>query len=71
MKNIHPFAYFPFGGGPRLCIGQHFALVEMQLIISRLASNFNFELVNDTIPDVNPLVTLKPKEDIILRVSRI
>lgn len=69
MKDIHPFAYFPFGGGPRLCIGQHFALVEMQLIISRLASRFKFTLLNDHIPSVNPLVTLKPKEDIMMRVE--
>jgi len=70
MKNIHPFAYFPFGGGPRLCIGQHFALVEMQLIISRLAAKFKFTLLNDSIPEINPLVTLKPKEDIMMRVEK-
>jgi len=71
MKDIHPFAYFPFGGGPRLCIGQHFALVEMQLIISRLASQFKFTLLNENVPAVNPLVTLKPKEDIIMHVERL
>ncbi|MBT8219747.1 MAG: cytochrome P450 [Bacteroidia bacterium] len=69
MKERHPFSYFPFGGGPRLCIGQHFALMEMQLIISRLSQKFNYTLVNPSIPEPKPLVTLRPEEDIMLRVE--
>jgi len=71
MKKMKPFSYCPFGGGPRLCIGQHFALMEMQLIISRLAQSFKFTLVNESIPAVHPLVTLRPKEDIIMKVERV
>ena len=40
-----PFAYFPFGGGPRLCIGHNFALLESQLITATLAQRFRVELV--------------------------
>ena len=42
-----PFAYFPFGGGPRLCIGHNFALLESQLITATLAQRFRVELVPD------------------------
>jgi len=39
------FAYFPFGGGPRLCIGSHFALMEAQLILATVAQRYRLRLV--------------------------
>jgi cytochrome P450 len=58
------FRYFPFGGGPRRCIGQPFALMEAGLVVATLASRFRFRLA----PGVNvvpePLVTLRPKSGI-------
>lgn len=41
----HPFAYFPFGGGPRICIGNAFALLEAQLLLATLAHRFDVDLV--------------------------
>jgi len=41
----HCFAYFPFGGGPRLCIGNQFALVEAQLILATILSQYQFRLL--------------------------
>ena len=41
----HRFAYLPFGAGPRACIGQHFALVEMHLAIATLAQRYTLRLV--------------------------
>ena len=38
------FAYFPFGGGPRVCVGQHFAMLEMIIVLATLARRFEFAL---------------------------
>jgi len=52
--------YFPFGAGPRKCIGNNFAMFEMIIAISELISIYkihpNFEAI-----DITPLITLKPK----------
>ena len=57
-------AYFPFGDGPRRCIGQGFALLESALVIATIAQRFRFRLVpgRRTMPE--PLVTLRPKQGI-------
>lgn len=41
------FAYLPFGTGPRVCIGQHFALMEAQLVLAILNERVEFELEQD------------------------
>ncbi|MEM9886013.1 MAG: cytochrome P450 [Bacteroidota bacterium] len=70
VKKRQKFTYLPFGGGQRMCIGNHFAMMEMQLLLAKLVRHFDFErLSNETVP-FQPLITLKPKEDIRLRVSR-
>ena len=57
----HRFAYFPFGGGPRQCIGLHFAMLEMQIIVAILARKFRFVLDEDHPMDLQPRVTLRPR----------
>ncbi|MEM0994610.1 MAG: cytochrome P450 [Bacteroidota bacterium] len=61
--------YLPFGAGSRMCIGNHFAIMEMQLLLAKLIRHFNFERINDQVVPYQPLITLKPKVDIQLRVS--
>ncbi|HEV2388268.1 MAG TPA: cytochrome P450 [Candidatus Acidoferrales bacterium] len=65
----HPFAYFPFGGGPRRCIGQPFALMEAALVIATVAARFRFRLApgRGVVPE--PLVTLRPKHGIRMRIE--
>ncbi|MBI41460.1 MAG: hypothetical protein CMF59_17845 [Leptospiraceae bacterium] len=58
--NRHRFAYFPFGGGQKKCIGQSFAMIEAQLILISLVQKFAFELVPDHPVVPRPLVTLSP-----------
>ena len=56
----NPMAYFPFGAGPRKCIGSNFAMYEMILAVSELILNFKILSVNEDI-EILPLITLKPK----------
>jgi len=58
------FRYFPFGGGPRRCIGQPFALMEIGLVVATLASRFRFRLAPGPPVVPEPLVTLRPKSGI-------
>ena len=55
------FAYFPFGGGPRLCIGNTFAMTEIQLVLAAVAQRFRLDLVpgHRVVPE--PLITLRPR----------
>lgn len=61
------FAYFPFGGGARLCIGNHFALVEAQLIIACIAQRFHLHLASDHPIEPEPSVTLRPRHGLLMR----
>ena len=63
-------AYMPFGAGPRMCIGNHFALMEMQLLLGMLVSRFDFELMTNVPVVPQPLITLKPKYGIELRLRQ-
>ncbi len=54
------FAYFPFGGGPRVCMGSQFALMEAVLILSFMLARFRFELASDFVPALYPAITLRP-----------
>lgn len=55
------FAYFPFGGGPRLCIGEPFAWTEAVLVLATLARRWQPQLVAGHPIEMQPLVTLRPK----------
>lgn len=57
----HPYAYFPFGGGPRLCIGDHLAMMETQLVVATIAQRYRPELVTGHPVEPEPLVTLRPR----------
>ncbi|MEN8816331.1 MAG: cytochrome P450 [Nonlabens sp.] len=52
--------YFPFGAGPRMCVGNNFAVFEMVLVIARMLERFDITPVHDQI-DYHPLITLKPR----------
>ncbi len=55
------YAYFPFGGGPRQCIGNSFAMTEAQLILATVAQRFRLELVPGFRVEPQALVTLRPR----------
>ncbi|MFM1652162.1 cytochrome P450 [Brevibacillus sp. B_LB10_24] len=71
LKRIPQFAFFPFGGGPRICIGNNFALMEAALVIATVAQRFQLRLAPDHPPvETEPLVTLRPKNGIRMLVKQ-
>lgn len=62
------YAYLPFGGGPRICIGNIFALTEATLILAMLVKNYKFQTDPNHPVVMEPLVTLRPKYGILLNI---
>jgi cytochrome P450 len=69
LKRLPRFAYFPFGGGPRQCIGNTFALMEAVLILATIARKFRLRLVANH--PVVPLasITLRPRHGVRVRLE--
>jgi cytochrome P450 len=63
-------AYFPFGDGPRICIGSHFAMTESVLVLATLAPRFRFEAVSTEPIPLLPSITLRPRDGVRLVVRR-
>ena len=63
-KRLPRYAYFPFGGGPRVCIGNTFGMLEMTLALTVLASRFRFTLAADHPVTPWPSITLRPKHGV-------
>lgn len=63
------FAYYPFGGGPRLCIGERFAWMEGVLILAALGRKWRFRRADDHPVELAPLLTLRPKGGLRLRAE--
>jgi cytochrome P450 len=68
-QRLPRFAYFPFGGGPRQCIGNSFAQMEAVLILATIAQRFRLSLVPGQRITPTPYVTLRPEPGIRMLVS--
>jgi len=68
-KERPAYAYLPFGGGPRLCIGNQFALMEMQILLTFFVRTFDFQLVNAAAIKPKPLITLRPNRPIQVKLT--
>jgi cytochrome P450 len=64
------FSYFPFGGGPRLCIGDQFAKMECALVIATIAQRWRLRLAGGHRIAVAPQLTLRPKHGVWMQIER-
>jgi cytochrome P450 len=69
-ERLPRFAYMPFGGGQRVCIGSSFAQLEATLLLASITRRFRLDLANPSIPvEPWPVVTLRTKRDVPMRLS--
>ncbi len=68
-KQRHRFAFVPFGGGPHVCIGKHFALTEAQIAIATLARQFRLTLAEDGPIPFDASISLRPMFGMRMRLS--
>jgi len=61
IEQLPKFAYFPFGGGPRFCIGNYFAMMEMILLMATIGRRYKLELAPDAKVELYPAMSLRPK----------
>ena len=70
LRRLPRFAYFPFGGGPRQCIGNSFATMEAVLILATIAQHFRLTLEPGQRVTPKPYITLRPVPGIRMRLER-
>lgn len=63
----HRFAFFPFSGGPRVCVGGHFAMLEAKIIVATVARRYRLASVPGARVEPKPSVTLRPRYGMWLR----
>jgi cytochrome P450 len=70
IKHIPKFAYIPFGGGSRVCIGEGFAKMELVLVLATLLRHWSLESVSDREPKVDMKMVYQPKNGLPMRLRR-
>jgi cytochrome P450 len=68
-NSLPKYAYFPFGGGPRACIGNYFAMMEIVLVLATMGQRFRFSLLPDYPVSLLPAMSLRPRDGIRVRVE--
>src|SRR5262249_43626785 len=63
-EHLPKYAYFPFGGGPRICIGNQFAQMEANLLLATIMQQYHLRLTQGQQIEPDPLITLRPKPEI-------
>ena len=71
VKQLPRYAYFPFGGGPRLCIGNSFAMMEAVLILATIAQQFRLRLLPEQNIHPTPSISLRPNREILVQLEKL
>jgi cytochrome P450 len=66
----HRYAYFPFGGGPHQCIGNHFAMMEAQLVLATIAQRYQLHLVPGQRVEPQVVTTIRPRYGLLMTPQR-
>ncbi|MEA5574315.1 cytochrome P450 [Calothrix sp. UHCC 0171] len=69
-KQLPKFAYFPFGGGGRACIGKSLAMMEAILVLATIAQQFSLKLIDHTVVEPLATITLRPKSQLKMLLTR-
>lgn len=64
------YAYIPFGGGPRMCIGNNFAMTEATLILAMIAQRFRLDHAPEHLVELEPLITLRPRHGMVMHLRQ-
>jgi cytochrome P450 len=70
-ESLHRYAHFPFGGGPRKCVGADFALLEARLLLAAIVKNYDVDLQPASFVEAEGTVTLYPKKGMPMLVTRL
>jgi len=71
VKNRPRNSYLPFGAGPRMCIGNNFAFMEIQIVLIMIMQRFTFTVANQEEVQPEPLITLRPKGGVWLSMKKV
>lgn len=70
-KARHAYSYIPFGAGPRICVGNNMAIMQILMIVVTLVRDYNFELATRQQVGIRPMMLLRPDGQIMMRFKRI
>lgn len=70
VEKQHPFSFIPFGGGPRVCIGQNMALMQILLVVSTLVRDYDFSLVNSSGVGIKSMMLLRPDGPVMMHFKK-
>ena len=68
-EKLPKYSYFPFGGGPRQCIGNYFAMMEVVLVLATIGRRLKLSLAPDEVVELSPAMSLRPKNGIKMVIS--